>query len=113
MKFFTVAAAALGLASSVLALPAPECKTPAVFVVTTLLSPLHTIYEKVTGETTAIPCGPGCKLDIQTKTITHSHWKGEVTATVYHKEHVTPIPICALVLDVPPPKEEEGKKEDD
>ncbi|RVD80412.1 uncharacterized protein DFL_008309 [Arthrobotrys flagrans] len=112
MKFSAVAAAALGFAGSILAAPAPECKTPAVFTVTKRLSPVHTIYKEVIREVTRVPCGPGCKLEIQTVTSTHKHWKGKVTATVTHKQQHTLVPMCELIVSFPDSKDGKGKKDD-
>ncbi|KAK6356735.1 hypothetical protein TWF718_001077 [Orbilia javanica] len=111
MKIFAAAAIALGFAGSAMAAPAPECKTPAVFTVTTRLSPVHTVYKEVIREVTRVPCGPGCKLEIQTVTSTHKHWKGEVTATVTHKQQHTPVPMCEVIVEVTGDKDGESKDE--
>jgi hypothetical protein len=79
----------------------PVCKTPAVFTVTKRLSPIHTVYKEVIRSATAIPCEPGCKLEIRTVTSTHSHWKGKVTATVTHRVKTEPVPVCKVVTEAP------------
>ncbi|KAF3178087.1 hypothetical protein TWF106_004723 [Orbilia oligospora] len=115
MKFLAIAAAALGLAGSALAAPpAPPCKTPAVFTITTKLSPIHVVYERIIPELTRVPCGEGCPLQIITVTVTHRKWKGSATKTITRPEKYTPVPMCEAIVSVPElAKATETAKKDD
>ncbi|KAF3087232.1 hypothetical protein TWF569_010891 [Orbilia oligospora] len=115
MKFLAIAAVALGFAGSALAAPPPPCKTPAVFTITTKLSPIHVVYAKIIPEVTRVPCGAGCPLQIITVTVTHRKWNGSATRTITRPEKHTPVPMCEVIVSVPELAKaaETGKEKDD